>query len=126
GIDVLDSDPLGDAVLIGTHLSTQGISISTQNGYGSVQIGNGLFTSFGSSFCQIGGIYNQQFGPADMPVRIGSNNQLGTTVSSRRFKHDIKPIDKTSEAILALKPVTFHYKSDTTNTPRFGLIAEDV
>ena len=127
GIDVLDNDPIEDLILIGTHLSTQGISISTMGaGYGSVQIGNGLLTSFGSSFCVIGGIYNQLFGPADMPVRIGSNNQLGTTVSSRRFKHDIKPIDKTSEAILALKPVTFHYKSDTTNTPRFGLIAEDV
>ena len=35
-------------------------------------------------------------------------------------------MDSASEAILALKPVTFHYKSDTTNTPQFGLIAEDV
>lgn len=97
------------------------------DGYGSVQIGNGLLTTYGSSSCQIGGIYNQPyFGPDDMAVRIGSNNKLGTVVSSRRFKRDIKPIDKTSEAILALKPVTFHYKSDTTNTPRFGLIAEDV
>jgi hypothetical protein len=33
--------------------------------------------------------------------------------SSRRFKREIKPMDHTSEAILALKPVTFHYKSDT-------------
>ena len=61
-----------------------------------------------------------------MAVRIGSDNKLGTVVSSRRFKHDIKPMDKASEAVLALKPVTFHYKSDTTNTSRFGLIAEDV
>ena len=35
-------------------------------------------------------------------------------------------MDKASEAILALKPVTFHYKSDKTNTPQFGLIAEEV
>ncbi len=35
-------------------------------------------------------------------------------------------MDQTSEAILALKPVTFHYKSDTTDTPQFGLIAEEV
>jgi len=35
-------------------------------------------------------------------------------------------MDKASEAILALKPVTFHYKSDTQNTPQFGLIAEEV
>ena len=35
-------------------------------------------------------------------------------------------MDQTSEAILALKPVTFHYKSDSTGTPQFGLIAEEV
>jgi CubicO group peptidase (beta-lactamase class C family) len=43
-----------------------------------------------------------------------------------RFKKEIRPMDKASEAILAFKPVTFHYKSDTTNTPQFGLIAEEV
>jgi hypothetical protein len=46
--------------------------------------------------------------------------------SSRRFKKEIKPMDSASEAILALKPVTFHYKSDKTNAPQFGLIAEEV
>src|SRR5207244_10698924 len=46
--------------------------------------------------------------------------------SSRRFKSEIKPMDQASESILALKPVTFHYKSDKTKTPQFGLIAEDV
>ena len=35
-------------------------------------------------------------------------------------------MDKTSEAILALKPVSFHYKSDSKGTPQFGLIAEEV
>ena len=52
---------------------------------------------------------------------IDSAGQLGTTNSSRRFKKDIKPMDQTSEAILALKPVTFHYKNQDTkkaeNTP---------
>ena len=61
-----------------------------------------------------------------IPVLIDSAGQLGTTSSSRRFKHEIKPIDKASEAILALKPVTFHYKNDDTATPQFGLIAEEV
>jgi predicted ribosome quality control (RQC) complex YloA/Tae2 family protein len=46
--------------------------------------------------------------------------------SSRRFKKEIEAMDKASEAVLALKPVTFHYKSDETNTPQFGLIAEEV
>jgi len=35
-------------------------------------------------------------------------------------------MDQTSEAVLALKPVTFQYKSDATGTPQFGLIAEEV
>jgi hypothetical protein len=126
GIGVLDGGPLANFVVIGNGLNTQGITIGTLIGFGSVSIGNGLQTTGGASTCNIGGIYNQAFGPADMAVRIGSDNKLGTVVSSRRFKHDIQPIDKGSEAILALKPVTFLYKSDTTNTPRVGLIAEDV
>jgi hypothetical protein len=50
---------------------------------------------------------------------------LGTTVSSRRFEHDIKAMDRASEALLAL-PVTFHYKDDAKDTLQFGLIAEEV
>jgi Chaperone of endosialidase len=61
-----------------------------------------------------------------LPVIVSDNGQLGTMSSSRRFKKEIKPMDKASEAILALKPVTFHYKSDKTNRPEFGLIAEEV
>jgi hypothetical protein len=57
---------------------------------------------------------------------VDSNGHLGVSASSRRFKQAIEPMDKASEAILALKPVTFHYKPDTTNTPQFGLIAEQV
>src|SRR5262249_18397009 len=57
-----------------------------------------------------------------------STGQLGTTPppSSRRYKKEIRRMDKTSEAILALKPVTFQYKSDENGTPQFGLIAEEV
>jgi hypothetical protein len=61
-----------------------------------------------------------------VPVVIDSAGQLGTVSSSRRFKHEIKPMHQTSEAILALEPVTFQYKSDKTGTPQFGLIAEEV
>jgi hypothetical protein len=48
--------------------------------------------------------------------------------SSRRFKADIKPMDKASETILALKPVSFHYKQevDPEGIPQFGLVAEEV
>jgi hypothetical protein len=55
-----------------------------------------------------------------------SDGQLGTVSSSSRYKTEIKPIDKASESILALKPVSFHYKVHKDTTPQFGLIAEDV
>jgi len=61
-----------------------------------------------------------------LPVIVSGDGQMGTTSSSRRFKKEIKPMDQTSEAILALKPVTFHYKTDSKDTPQFGLIAEEV
>ena len=61
-------------------------------------------------------------------VIVGGNGQLGTVVSSARFKEAIKPMDKASEAILALKPVTFRYKHelDPDGIPQFGLVAEEV
>src|SRR5207247_2413790 len=61
-----------------------------------------------------------------IPVLIDSYGQLGTASSSARFKKDIQPMDQTSESILALKPVTFHYKHDNTDMLQFGLVAEDV
>ena len=60
------------------------------------------------------------------PVVVSDTGQLGTVASSERFKKDIATMEKTSEAILALRPVTFHYKSDTRETPQFGLVAEEV
>jgi hypothetical protein len=61
-------------------------------------------------------------------VIINSNGQLGTVLSSARFKEAIKPMDKASEAVLQLKPVTFRYKHelDPDRIPQFGLIAEQV
>src|SRR5204863_2365184 len=61
-------------------------------------------------------------------VIVNSSGKLGTVVSSARFKEGIKTMDKASEAILCLKPMTFHYKEeiDPDGTPQFGLIAEEV
>src|SRR5438552_15306511 len=61
-------------------------------------------------------------------VIIDTNGHLGTVVSSERFKDAIQPMDRASEAILALKPVTFRYKKelDPDGIPQFGLVAEDV
>jgi hypothetical protein len=60
------------------------------------------------------------------PVIVSADGQLGTVASSERFKKDIATMEKASEAILALRPVTFHYKTDTKGVPQFGLIAEEV
>ena len=61
-------------------------------------------------------------------VKVNAAGQLGTAPSSARFKADIKSMNKASEAILALKPVTFRYKKelDPDGTPQFGLVAEEV
>jgi hypothetical protein len=61
-------------------------------------------------------------------VKVTAAGQLGVAPSSARFKDEIKPMDKASEAILALKPVAFRYKKDVDpeRTLQFGLVAEDV
>jgi hypothetical protein len=66
--------------------------------------------------------------PDGVGVIVGTNGKLGTVVSSARFKDAIKPMDKASEAILALQPVTFRYKNelDPNGIPQFGLVAEQV
>ena len=89
----------------------------------TVRIGNSL----SQTRVFIAGIRGVATGNNDaVNVVIDSDGQLGTVSSSRRFKKEIKPMDTASEAILALKPVTFHYKSDKTNRSEFGLIAEEV
>jgi hypothetical protein len=72
----------------------------------------------------VSGIYGRPVGPAPLPVLCASDGKLTANASSRRFKHLIKPMDKGSEAILALKPVSFLYTNNPT--PNVGLIAEDV
>ena len=61
-------------------------------------------------------------------VVVNASGQLGVAASSARFKDEIKPMDKASEAILALQPVTFRYKHDLdpAGIPQFGLVAEQV
>jgi hypothetical protein len=61
-------------------------------------------------------------------VLVASNGHLGTITSSRRFKQEIKPMAKASEALFSLKPVTFRYKKeiDPAGSSQFGLVAEDV
>jgi hypothetical protein len=82
--------------------------------------------------CFIGRIYSTVqpiVGTDPDSVTIASNGRLGRgNVSSRRYKHDIKPMEKASEMVYALKPVSFRYHKeyDATQTLAFGLIAEEV
>jgi len=75
----------------------------------------------------ITGIFGAQ-GFGGNPVYSDADGRLYTVASSKRFKQDIKPMDKASEALLALNPVTFRYKKDIdpTGTTQFGLVAEEV
>jgi hypothetical protein len=85
-----------------------------------------------SNRCFIGGIYDNVqpiVGTNPDSVTITMSGRLGRgNVSSRRYKHDIKPMDKASEVLYALKPVSFRYNKeyDDTQTLAFGLIAEEV
>lgn len=65
---------------------------------------------------------------AGVSVVVDGNGQLGTIASSARFKNEIKPMNKASEPIFDLKPVTFRYKHelDAKQLPQFGLVAEEV
>ena len=61
-------------------------------------------------------------------VYVNADNKIGTLSSSRRYKEEIKPMEKASETLFALKPVTFRYKKevDPARMLSFGLIAEEV
>ena len=105
--------------LAGANLTTGNSNLVIGNLLGGIageantmRIGLSQFRTF------ISGIRGVTTGNANaITVMIDSDGQLGTMSSSRRFKHEIKPMDTASQAILSLKPVTFNYKSDNTNTP---------
>jgi hypothetical protein len=80
-----------------------------------------------SDSCFIGNIFGAT-SPVGVAVLINSDGRLGTMTSSARYKDEIKPIGKASEALFALKPVAFRYKKDIdpAGTPQLGLVAEDV
>jgi Chaperone of endosialidase len=76
----------------------------------------------------IAGIAGQTVGAGGSTCYVDNDGKLGVFLSARRFKTDITDMDNASEALLALRPVTFHYKPelDKTGIPQFGLIAEEV
>jgi len=124
GIAALSSNTTGsNNVALGS-----GAGASATTGSNNVYVGAGMQGAAGESdACYIKSIFNQT-SASGIPVLINSNNKLGTTTSSKRFKQEIKPMKKASEALLPLKPVTFRYNKeiDPAGTSQFGLVAEDV
>lgn len=58
-------------------------------------------------------------------VLVDANNQLGSVVSSIRYKENVQDLDNDSEIIYDLRPVKFNYK-EHPDVPAWGLIAEEV
>jgi trimeric autotransporter adhesin len=96
----------------------------SNNVYIGYQIGG---SAAESNACYIKSIFGQT-AAGGSAVFIDANSKLGTSTSSKRFKEEIKPMDKASDALFALKPVTFHYKKeiDPVGKSQLGLVAEDV
>ena len=90
-------------------------------------IGLNVFGADVGDSCYIGNIFGET-SASGAAVYVNSNHRLGTLTSSSRFKDDIKPMERVSEALFALKPVTFHYKKeiDPAGMQQFGLVAEQV
>jgi Chaperone of endosialidase len=102
-----------------------GLSISTASNV--ICIGANIPGANVTGSCFIGHIRGVTTENANaIPVVIDTAGQLGTISSSRRFKEEVKAMEGASESILALKPVVFRYKRDSTATAQFGLIAEEV
>ena len=102
-----------------------GTSVTTANNV--ICIGAQVGGENVSNSCYIGSIFGE-ISSGGTAVSINADGKLGTTTSSRRFKEEIKPMERSSEALFALKPVTFRYKSeiDPQGISQFGLVAEDV
>src|SRR6476646_10829402 len=131
-----DNTAIGDSALANNTIGSGNTALSVLAGTAITTADNTICIGTAgvnvSNSCFIGQVYsNVQPIVATDPdsVTITSAGRLGRgNVSSRRYKHDIKPMDIASEALYALKPVSFRYHKeyDATQTLAFGLIAEDV
>ncbi|MGB9474549.1 MAG: tail fiber domain-containing protein [Candidatus Udaeobacter sp.] len=127
GDDALDANVDGNSnVAIGDEAGT-GLGPSVNNCIAIGVPGAGPFAVLDNT-CFIGSIFDQPVSDVGTQeaVFVDQFNVVGIAASSRRFKHDIQPMDKASEAILALKPVTFKYNADKNGRTQYGLIAEEV
>ena len=127
GFNALKSNTTGDSnVALGMNAGS-----NATTGDGNVYIGTGMDGVAGeANHTYIRNINRSAVnGGGTGTVRIYlATGLLGHETSSRRYKTNISPIGKASEAIFALKPVTYQYKKeiDPSQSPAFGLIAEQV
>ena len=102
-----------------------GVGFGAGNESDTIRIGRTPNLNLPSAWCFLGGVAANaaalQFVEIDP-----ATGQLFRFTSSARYKKDIKPMDKASESIFALKPVTFVGKNDPKGIQQFGLIAEEV
>jgi hypothetical protein len=136
GVGSLSSNTTGGSNIAVGNYAGAGLTTGSDN----IDIGNtgaaaeGNTIRIGTAGAQtrtfIAGISSTTTGTANaVAVLVDSNGQLGTYNSSRRFKDDIAEMDAASSALMKLRPVTFHYKSDQApsgRTLQYGLIAEEV
>jgi Chaperone of endosialidase len=122
---------VGAAALFNNTAGTANIALGVNAGIGVTTVDNviciGADGENVSNSCYIGNIFNAT-SSGGTAVFINSNGRLGTATSSRRFKEEVKRMEGASEALYALKPVTFRYKKgiDPQGIPQFGLVAEEV
>jgi len=121
---------LGPSALFNNRSGSNNIAVGFAAGSGVMTASNviciGISGGDVSDSFYVANVFETSIDPDNLPVLIDVTGRLGTQSSSRRFKENIRPMDKASEVILALKPVTFRYKNDVKRNPRVGLIAEDV
>jgi hypothetical protein len=124
---------IGDLALSNVTTGSGNFALGTQAGQavttadGVTCIGSLVFGENADDPTWIGHVYGVTTTQAQTaPVIVSVSGQLGVAASSQRFKKDIATMEKASETILSLRPVTFHYKSDVKDFPQFGLIAEEV
>jgi hypothetical protein len=121
---------IGDRALINNTTGSNNIALGDSAGSGVTTANNAICigaAGANSNGCYIGQIFGTTLSGGTY-VFINGNGRLGTATSSRRFKEEIKPMERASEALFALKPVTFRYKKelDPDGTAQFGLVAEEV
>src|SRR5262249_2123582 len=127
----INNTACGDFALNGSTTGSGNIALGTNAG-ASVTTANGVICIGAAgdnvdNSCYIGQIFGAT-STNGLGVFVNVDGKLGTTTSSQRFKEAIKPMDRASEAIFALKPVSFRYKKeiDQEGRSQFGLVAEDV